>query len=226
MRRCGGSGANYRAALQGSRVALPLARRSSRRGGTAVALGTRRRSRSVARGCRGGRRLSVRPLHVLITVDPYIPVPPVLYGGIERIIDLHVRELVRRGHDVTLLAHPESRTAARLIPYGRPPHFGPIIRAQELLQAGRVLWRLRNDVDVVHSFGRLAAMLPILPLRQLPKIHSYQRDIPWKSVGRAARLAGPSLVFTGCSESVYRERPPAPAESGEWRTIPNSVDPS
>jgi glycosyltransferase involved in cell wall biosynthesis len=133
---------------------------------------------------------------------------------------------VGRGHDVTLLAHPASRTAARLIPYGHPPHFGPIIRAQELLQAGRVLWRLRNDVDVVHSFGRLAAMLPILPFRQLPKVHSYQRDIPWKSVGRAARMAGPSLVFTGCSESVYRERPPAPAESGEWRTIPNSVDPS
>jgi glycosyltransferase involved in cell wall biosynthesis len=159
-----------------------------------------------------------------MTVDPYIPVPPVLYGGIERVIDLHVRELRRRGHEVTLIAHPKSRTGARLIPYGRPPHTGPVIRAQELMQVGSALWRLRNAVDVVHSFGRLAAMLPVLPLRRLAKIHSYQRDIPWTSVGRAARLAGRSLVFTGCSESVYRDRPPAPAESGEWRTIPNSVD--
>jgi hypothetical protein len=168
----------------------------------------------------------LRSLHVLITVDPYIPVPPVLYGGIERMIDMHVRELIRSGHDVTLVAHPDSRTDARLIPYGRPPHFGPVIRAQELVQVGRVLWRMRNDVDVVHSFGRLAAMLPILPLRQLPKVHSYQRDIPWRSIGRAARLAGPSVVFTGCSESVYRDRPPAPAASGEWRTIPNGGDTS
>jgi glycosyltransferase involved in cell wall biosynthesis len=167
----------------------------------------------------------LRSLHVLITVDPYIPVPPVLYGGIERMIDMHVRELIRRGNDVTLVAHPDSRTDARLIPYGRPPHFGPVIRAQELVQVGRVLWRMRNDVDVVHSFGRLAAMLPILPLRQLPKVHSYQRDIPWRSIGRAA-LWRAVVGLTGCSESVYRDRPPAPAASGEWRTIPNGVDTS
>jgi glycosyltransferase involved in cell wall biosynthesis len=67
-------------------------------------------------------------------------------------------------------------------------------------------------------------MLPILPLRRLAKIQSYQRDVPWTSAGRAARLAGPSLVFTGCSQGVYRDRPPAPVQSGEWRTIPNPVD--
>jgi len=165
-------------------------------------------------------------LHVLITVDPYIPVPPVLYGGIERMIGMHVSELRRRGHDVTLVAHPDSKADAQLIPYGRPPHFGPVIRAQELWQVGSVLWRLRNDVDVVHSFGRLAAMLPILPLRRLPKVHSYQRDIPWTSVSRAARLAGPSIVFSGCSESIYRDRPAAPVNTGDWRTIPNGVDTS
>ena len=43
-----------------------------------------------------------RKLRILITADAEVPVPPVLYGGIERVIDLHVRELVRRGHDVTL----------------------------------------------------------------------------------------------------------------------------
>ena len=164
-------------------------------------------------------------MRVLITADPYIPVPPVHYGGIERVIDLHVRELIRRGHDVTLIAHPDSRTAARLIPYGRPPHVGRLIRAQELLQVGAALWRLRREVDVVHSFGRLAALLPILPRRQLPKIQTYQRDgVPWPSVARAVRLAGSSLVFTGCSSSVYRRRPLDRGPGGEWRTIFNNVD--
>lgn len=41
-----------------------------------------------------------------ITADPELPVPPKLYGGIERIIDLLVRGLVARGHEVTLFAHP------------------------------------------------------------------------------------------------------------------------
>jgi glycosyltransferase involved in cell wall biosynthesis len=80
-------------------------------------------------------------------------------------------------------------------------------------------------VDVVHSFGRLAALLPILPRRQLPKIQSYQRDgVPWSSVARAVRLAGSSLVFTGCSSSVYRHRSRDRVLGGEWRTIFNCVD--
>jgi glycosyltransferase involved in cell wall biosynthesis len=160
-------------------------------------------------------------MRILVTVDPYIPVPPRHYGGIERVVDLLVRELARRGHDVTLVAHPDSRTPARLIPYGRPPHVGRLIRAQELAQAGGALWRMRHDVDLVHSFGRLAAMLPILPLRRVPKIQSYQRAVHWPGIARAASLAGPSLVFTGCSASVHRRRP---ARSGDWRTIPNGVD--
>jgi glycosyltransferase involved in cell wall biosynthesis len=164
-------------------------------------------------------------MRVLITADPYIPVPPVHYGGIERVIDVLVRELVRRGHDVTLIAHPDSRTPARLVPYGEPPHAGYRIRTKELVQVGRALWRERRAVDVVHSFGRLAALLPILTRRQLPKIQSYQRDgVPWTSVARALRLAGSSLVFTGCSSSVYRHRPLDGTLIGEWRTVFNCVD--
>ena len=67
-------------------------------------------------------RLRMMNLRLVITADPYIPVPPLHYGGIERVIDVLVRELVRRGHDVTLVAHPDSRTPARLVPYGEPPH--------------------------------------------------------------------------------------------------------
>ena len=164
-------------------------------------------------------------MRILITADPYIPVPPIHYGGIERVIDVLVHELVRRGHDVTLVAHPDSRTPARLVPYGEPPHVGYRIRAKELVQVGSALWRERRAVDVVHSFGRLAALLPILTRRHLPKIQSYQRDgVPWTSVARAARLAGSSLMFTGCSSSVYRHRPFDRALNGEWRTVFNCVD--
>ena len=167
----------------------------------------------------------VPPMRVLITADPYIAVPPVHYGGIERVIDVLVGELVRRGHDVTLVAHPGSHTPARLVPYGEPPHIGYRIRAKELMQVGSALWRERRDVDVVHSFGRLAALLPILPRRQLPKIQSYQRDgVPWTSVSHAVRLAGSSLVFTGCSSSVYRHKSLDGSRGGEWRTVFNCVD--
>ena len=145
-------------------------------------------------------------MRVLITADPYIPVPPLHYGGIERVIDVLVRELVRRGHDVTLVAHPDSRTPARLVPYGEPPHVGYRIRAKELVQVGSALWRERRDVDVVHSFGRLAALLPILPRRQLPKIQSYQRDgVPWTQRGPC----GPAGRVVADVHRVFLERLPA-----------------
>ena len=56
-------------------------------------------------------------MRIALTADPELPVPPQLYGGIERIIDLLARELSRRGHEVTLFAHPDSATAAELIPW-------------------------------------------------------------------------------------------------------------
>jgi glycosyltransferase involved in cell wall biosynthesis len=163
-----------------------------------------------------------RPLKVAITVDPIIPVPPTLYGGIERVVDFLVRELTRRGHDVTLFAHPASDTPARLVPYGVPPHWGRRARLQELAQVGFGLFARRNAIDVVHSFGRLAALLPVLPLRRLPKIQTYQRDgVLWSSIRTAVRLGGPSVAFTGCSSSVFRNRPP---DGGWWQAVFNGVD--
>ena len=41
-------------------------------------------------------------------------VPPKLYGGTERVVATLTDELVRQGHDVTLLASGDSRTEATL----------------------------------------------------------------------------------------------------------------
>jgi hypothetical protein len=45
----------------------------------------------------------------------YESVPPKLYGGTERVVSYLTEELVRLGHDVTLFASGELRTAARLV---------------------------------------------------------------------------------------------------------------
>jgi glycosyltransferase involved in cell wall biosynthesis len=46
----------------------------------------------------------------------YESVPPVLYGGTERVVSWLTEELVREGHDVTLFASGDSVTNARLVP--------------------------------------------------------------------------------------------------------------
>lgn len=164
-----------------------------------------------------------RPLRVGITVDPYLPVPPTLYGGIERVADFLVRGLAERGHEVVLFAHPGSRTPAKLVPYGSPPHRSRTDRLRELVQLGTSLVSRAHSLDLIHSFGRLAALAPCLPNRSLPKVQSYQRaGVPWRSVGIANRLAGTSIIFTACSTSVYAAGPSA--ARGNWRTIFNGVD--
>ena len=163
-------------------------------------------------------------MRIAITVDPNIPVPPTLYGGIERVVDMLVRGLVKRGHAVTLFAHPDSSTAGKLLPYGVPPHVGWRARLTELGQVGWGLWRRRGSFDLVHSFGRLRALLPVLPLRGFPKLQSYQRDqVPWRGVKTAVRLAGESIHFTACSESVCAERPRHGPHGGRWHVIYNGV---
>lgn len=162
-------------------------------------------------------------MRIAITADPYIPVPPVHYGGIERIIHFLTEHLARRGHEVTLFAHPGSVVpGVRLVPYGVPPHDGFGRRARELVQIGSALWRRRAEIDVIHSFGRLAALSPVLPLRGVPKIQSYQRAVPWSGVRQAVRLAGRSVQFTACSASMFRGH--ADASVGHWRAIYNGVD--
>ena len=46
----------------------------------------------------------------------YESVPPVLYGGKERVVSWLTEELVRIGHEVTLFASGDSLTTARLVP--------------------------------------------------------------------------------------------------------------
>jgi len=163
-------------------------------------------------------------MRIAITVDPIIPVPPRLYGGIERIVAFLTRGLAERGHDVTLLANPASQTPAKLIPYGTPPHVGARARTAELKSVAAALWGMRKDLDVIHSFGRLAALVPLLPLRRLPKIQSYQRRIvPWRSVRIATVIGGESMTFTGCSTSVYRPNGASPP-AGRWETVFNGVE--
>lgn len=164
-------------------------------------------------------------MRIAVTVDPYLPVPPRLYGGIERVVDLAVRGLVARGHDVTLFAHPDSSVPVRVVSYGVPPHWGRIVRTRELWQLGSALLASRRAFDVVVSWGRLAALVPILPCRRLPKIQRYCRNlVPWRSIRAAVRLAGESLSFAGASASVYDERSAQGRFGGRWHTLYDAID--
>ena len=159
---------------------------------------------------------AARPLRIAITVDPEIPVPPLLYGGIERIVDMLVRGLVQHGHDVTLFANPGSQVSCRLLPY-------PRLRSQSKIDTLANMWHVsqaiqRDHFDLVHSFARLAYLTPLLP-RHIPKIMSYQRGVSPRSVRLGNLLSRGTLSFTGCSAHLIRRW----QSNGHFHVVYNGV---
>lgn len=158
-------------------------------------------------------------MRILLTADPILPVPPVRYGGIERIVDALVREYRARGHTVGLLALAESTSPAD-VKFAWPSRhpcstLGGCRNALALRRAAREL-----GADVVHSFSRLGYLLPLLRSSR-PKVMSYQRHTGGRPVAWAARLGGRSLEFTGCSEFICEM---GRAAGGRWTAIPNFVE--
>ena len=162
----------------------------------------------------------MRKLRLLITADPEIPVPPNLYGGIERIINSLCAGLTAKGHEVFLLSNPKSTSAFahRLNWRSRSSgsRSGSILNMSKTFEAYRMV-----RPDVIHSFSRLAYLAPLL-LRNIPKVMSYQREPTARTVALAARLAKQgSLSFTGCSQYICNRGRGA---GGVWTAINNFVD--
>jgi glycosyltransferase involved in cell wall biosynthesis len=155
-------------------------------------------------------------LHIVLTADPELPVPPKHYGGIERILDMLARGLVTRGHDVTLFAHPESASAGRLVSW---PGASSLSVADSVHNAATLArWVMCNSVDIVHSFSRIAYLTPILPM-SLPKLMTYQREISPRTVRFGHTLSHGTLAFTAISDWMMQHV----KHIGRWAMIPNGV---
>ena len=114
---------------------------------------------------------------------PYLPVPPVGYGGIELIVGLLADGLVERGHDVTLFASPESQTRARLVsPIDE--RLGPsdlVHEEYDILQAVAAYFRA-GDFDVVHDHTLHGPALAALLSDGPPVVHTLHG--PWTDAAR------------------------------------------
>jgi glycosyltransferase involved in cell wall biosynthesis len=98
----------------------------------------------------------------------FVRVPPVRYGGTERVIFALTEELVRRGHSVTLFAAGTSRTSARLVPCSPMP-----------------LWELELDPSESRDYQQAQVERVISRSREFDMVHSHTDDFLW--------LAGDSI---------------------------------
>jgi glycosyltransferase involved in cell wall biosynthesis len=112
----------------------------------------------------------------------YERVPPLLYGGTERVVAYLTDELVRRGHQVTLFASGDSETRARLVaPVARALRLDP--EAPDPLSAHVLelscVFEHAADFDVIHCHVDYLAF-PFARLVRTPTVHTLhgRLDLP------------------------------------------------
>jgi glycosyltransferase involved in cell wall biosynthesis len=104
-----------------------------------------------------------RPLRVGLIAPPWLPVPPVGYGGIETIVDVLARGLADHGHHVVLFASPDSTCPVELrAAMGPAPGVDVGGSAVEIHHAVSAYESL-SDVDVIHDH---TAIGPLVALAQ------------------------------------------------------------
>ncbi|HEY9003241.1 MAG TPA: glycosyltransferase [Mucilaginibacter sp.] len=159
-------------------------------------------------------------MRILLIMDPGIPVPPPLYGGHERLVYLFAEEYIKLGHQVTILAGPDSHCNGETVTFGvNDLNRSDRQRQKEMLFVWRYLSKNKKNFDLIHNFGRLIYLLPVLNSR-VKKIMTYGRPVSTKGIKFFASLPNRNLIFTACSNYCVSTGNVA----GNWKTVYNAID--
>jgi glycosyltransferase involved in cell wall biosynthesis len=156
-------------------------------------------------------------------------VPPKGYGGTERVVSYLTEELVSLGHDVTLFATADSRTAARLVPVTaenlRAAALNPASLTFHTIQLG-LLGRMADSFDVIH-FHTDYLQFPMarhlvtphvttlhgrLDLPELVPLYRQFPEMPLVSISNSQRVPLPwvnwcATVYHGLPADLYSFNP-------------------
>jgi glycosyltransferase involved in cell wall biosynthesis len=159
-------------------------------------------------------------MRILLIMDPGIAVPPALYGGHERLVYLFAEEYKKLGHQVTLLAGPESYCSGSTVTFGANDlNRSRRAKFKEAVFVWRFLRKNKNKFDLIHNFGRLAYLLPVLN-HPVKKIMTYGRPVAVTGIKIANALPNQNLIFTACSNYCVSTGNVA----GKWKTVYNAID--
>jgi len=158
---------------------------------------------------------------VLLVMDPFIKVPPAHYGGIERVVADLADGLAKLGHDITLWAAPGSRVNGRVDAFGKEGEWTRWSNLRNTMTlAGRFLAK-GSRFDVIHNFGRLAYLAPMLAM-DVPKVQTYMRTVNPQNMVTARRLGARRLHYTAVSAAIRDTGRPG---GGDWSVIYNCAAP-
>lgn len=163
-----------------------------------------------------------RPLRIAQVAPPFQPVPPPGYGGIERVVFELVRELVRRGHEVTTFASGDSTVPGRRIATVEralwPAGFDGDPAAHLVRTQLEVLERA-DEFDLVHSHLEWASLVLARALR-VPVVATFHGRLDGAGSADLLRRAAPALVAISRSQAATHPDAPWAAVVHNGLTLP------
>jgi glycosyltransferase involved in cell wall biosynthesis len=158
-------------------------------------------------------------MRILLMMDPYIPVPPQHYGGIERVIADLAASLHARGHEVALWAGPGSHAPGEVRTFGEVGEWNRWSNIRNTLTVTARLYARPSAFDVIHNFGRLAYLTGVLGW-SVPKVQTYMRNVNPANMRKVHRLGAKRLRFTAVSRAIRDTGLPG---GGDWHVIYNGA---
>lgn len=156
-------------------------------------------------------------MRIILLMDPFIPVPPTHYGGIERVVSDLASRYVKMGHSVTLIAGPNSLSPDKLIVYGENGILSKKIDLKILFEVYKILSREIKIHDVIHNFGRLIFLAPFLK-HKIRKVQTYMRYVNQKNIQKYDLLRPNNLVYTAVSDAIANT---GKTKNSIWKTVYN-----
>ncbi len=155
-------------------------------------------------------------MKVAIVCEPYIPVPPVKYGGTELIIYYLIKGLQEQGHEPVLLAAGDSNVDCELIPIIDKAIYFPtkkkdlpsfkkkVEKVHE--KTAKELRKLQGRVDIIHShhfdlknfqyFPNLTTLHGPIDLIDL-QYYLERKNLFFVSISQAQQAGCPELQYMG-----------------------------
>jgi glycosyltransferase involved in cell wall biosynthesis len=174
------------------------------------------------------------PLRIALLAAPMVPVPPVAYGGTERVVAALATELVRRGHDVTVYASGDSSVDGRLVavtPRALWPNGYQGDVSAHILRAVERCWRDADRFDIVHShvegfgfpFARHSRVPVVstlhgrLDVAGMPDLIEEFDDIPLVALSESQRRWAPNANWVGVVHNgLPLDDMPTASEAGDY----------
>lgn len=170
-------------------------------------------------------------MRIGIIASPYIAIPPVKYGGTERVIECLIKGLLEEGHEPILFGTGDSQVGCEIVPIVEravkfpqtreelPEHLEQIARINQ--KTTRLLRQNFGRLDIIHAQGSEPQQsFDMLPFKDFPNLTTLNSTINFKNLSYYRERR--ELHYVAISDSQQKVCP----ELQYTGRVYNGLDPS